>query len=66
MKKKEKVVPAANVFNSGLTQSELLSRVKDNDVKPSSPSSPSCLSSISDHSRSVVTSSAASFSNTSP
>ncbi|CAF1942855.1 unnamed protein product [Rotaria magnacalcarata] len=66
MKKKEKVVPAANVFNSGLTQSELLSGVKDNDVKSSSPSSPSCLSSISDHSRSVVTSSAASFSNTSP
>ncbi|CAF4610271.1 unnamed protein product, partial [Rotaria magnacalcarata] len=50
----------------GLTQSELLSGVKDNDVKSSSPSSPSCLSSISDHSRSLVTSSAASFSNTSP
>jgi hypothetical protein len=47
-----------------LTQSELLSVVKEIGVTPSSPLQ-SCHSSVSDHLRSVVTSSAASFSNTS-
>ena len=49
----------------GLTQSELLLVVKETGVTPSSPSQ-SCDSLASDHSRSVVTSSASLFSNTSP
>ncbi|CAF1388638.1 unnamed protein product [Rotaria sordida] len=36
MRKKKKVIPAANVLTSGLTQSELLSNVKDTGVIPSS------------------------------
>ncbi|CAF2037124.1 unnamed protein product [Rotaria magnacalcarata] len=65
LKKKEKVVPAANVFNSGLTQSKLLSGVKETGVKPSSLSQ-SSHSSVFDHLSSVIPSSAASFSNTNP